>query len=124
MTSELCWKAWELGCMDAVALKLSKFGGLSALRRARDLCLHLGAKMCIEVHLGIGHRHGRGAASWGGDRAGIAAQCLRPVRPMSPRDWTPMRRCVATGVSRRRTGNGLGVEPDLSVLGAPAATFD
>ena len=37
-----------LGCMDAVAVKLSKFGGLSASRRARDLCIHLGAKMCIE----------------------------------------------------------------------------
>ncbi|WP_270727537.1 mandelate racemase/muconate lactonizing enzyme family protein [Shimia sp. Alg240-R146] len=36
------------GCMDAVALKLSKFGGLSATRRARDLCLTLGAKMCVE----------------------------------------------------------------------------
>ena len=41
-------RAHELGCMDAVALKLSKFGGLSPMRRARDLCLHLGAKMCIE----------------------------------------------------------------------------
>ena len=41
-------QAHNLGCMDAVALKLSKFGGLSAMRRARDLCLHLGAKMCIE----------------------------------------------------------------------------
>lgn len=41
-------EAHRLGIMDAVALKLSKFGGLSATRRARDLCLHLGAKMCIE----------------------------------------------------------------------------
>ena len=41
-------KAHELGCMDAVALKLSKFAGLGASRRARDLCLHLGAKMCVE----------------------------------------------------------------------------
>jgi L-alanine-DL-glutamate epimerase-like enolase superfamily enzyme len=40
--------AHRLGIMDAVALKLSKFGGLSATRRARDLCLHLGARMCIE----------------------------------------------------------------------------
>ena len=29
-------KAYELGCMDAVALKLSKFGGLTATRAARD----------------------------------------------------------------------------------------
>ena len=34
-------QGWQLGCMDAAALKLSKFGGLSALRRARDLCLDL-----------------------------------------------------------------------------------
>lgn len=27
------------GCMDAVTLKLSKFGGLSATCKARDLCL-------------------------------------------------------------------------------------
>jgi len=40
--------ASELGCIDAVALKLSKFGGLSKMRRARDLCEHLGIKMCIE----------------------------------------------------------------------------
>ena len=31
-------KAYNMGCMDAVALKLSKFGGISATRRARDLC--------------------------------------------------------------------------------------
>ncbi len=41
-------RAHQLGVMDAVALKLSKFGGLSATRAARDLCLHLGPKMCIE----------------------------------------------------------------------------
>ncbi|MEM7289574.1 MAG: enolase C-terminal domain-like protein, partial [Pseudomonadota bacterium] len=29
-------KASQMGCLDAVALKLSKFGGLSAMRRARD----------------------------------------------------------------------------------------
>ena len=33
--------------MDAVALKLSKTGGLSQMRRTRDLCLDLGMKMCI-----------------------------------------------------------------------------
>ena len=36
------------GCMDAAALKLSKFGGLSAMRAARDLCLSLGTQICIE----------------------------------------------------------------------------
>ena len=40
-------RGWQLGCMDAVALKLSKFGGLSQMLRARELCLDLGVKMCI-----------------------------------------------------------------------------
>ena len=53
-------KAHELGCMDVVALKLSKFGGLSALRRARDLCLHLKTMMVIED-------------TWGSDIATAAA---------------------------------------------------
>ena len=38
----------RLGCMDAVAIKTSKFGGLSKARRARDLCCALGVKICIE----------------------------------------------------------------------------
>ncbi|MEL6792502.1 MAG: enolase C-terminal domain-like protein, partial [Pseudomonadota bacterium] len=45
-------KAHELGVLDAVALKLSKFGGMSKMRRARDLCLHLGPQMCIECTWG------------------------------------------------------------------------
>lgn len=54
-----------LGCMDVVALKLSKFGGLTKLRRATDLCLHQKTMMVMEdtrgsdiatataVHLGL-----------------------------------------------------------------------
>jgi L-alanine-DL-glutamate epimerase-like enolase superfamily enzyme len=61
-------KAYELGCMDAVALKLSKFGGLSAMRRARDLCLHLGAKLCIED-------------TWGSDITTAAALHLATATP-------------------------------------------
>ena len=36
------------GCMQAIALKLSKMGGLSKTRQIRDLCLTLGTRMCIE----------------------------------------------------------------------------
>lgn len=38
----------RLGIMEAVALKLSKFGGLPA----RNLCPHLGARMCIDCTWG------------------------------------------------------------------------
>ena len=40
----------QRGCMDAVAIKLSKFGGLSKARQARDLCLQLGAKCAWKIH--------------------------------------------------------------------------
>jgi hypothetical protein len=74
-------KAHRLGCMDAVALKLSKFGGLSALRRARDLCLHLGAKMCIED-------------TWGSDIATAAALHLgRPPRRDAAQRLRPVGLC-------------------------------
>jgi len=53
-------EAHRLGCMDVVALKLSKFGGLSALRRARDLCDYLEIRMVVED-------------TWGSDIATAAA---------------------------------------------------
>ncbi len=108
----------ELGCLDAVALKLSKFGGLSALRRARDLCLHLGAKMCIED-------------TWGSDIAMAAALHLAAATPpqallnvcdlsgyVYPRldPGAPSRK---DGRIRPPEGPGLGVAPDRTGLGAP-----
>ena len=113
-------KANALECMDAVALKLSKFGGLSAMRRARDLCLHLGAKMCVED-------------TWGSDVTTAALLHLgaatRPASLMnvcdlsgyvSPRldDNAPVRQ---DGRIAPPEGNGLGVTPDPDRLGKPVA---
>ena len=116
-------EAHRLGCMDAVALKLSKFGGLSALRRARDLCLHLGAKMCIEC-------------TWGSDIATAAALHLAAATPsrmlmnvcdlshyVAPRvaPDCPVR---SDGRIAPPEGPGLGITPDPDTLGAPVAVFD
>lgn len=106
------------GCMDAVALKLSKFGGLSATRAARDLCLHLGAKMCIED-------------TWGSDITTAAllhlAASTPPDRVLNTCDLsgyvTP--RLAPDGPVRRAgriappAGPGLGVRPDREALGSP-----
>ena len=116
-------KANELGCLDAVALKLSKFGGLSALRRARDLCLHLGARMCVED-------------TWGSDIAMSAAIHLAAATPadavlnvcdlsgyVAPRldPNAPTRDSGTIGIPH---GAGLGVAPDLDALGEPILTID
>ncbi len=116
-------KAYDLGCMDAVALKLSKFGGLSATRRARDLCLHLGARMCVED-------------TWGSDVTTAAVLHLAASTPagavlntcdlsgyVGPRldAGAPVRR---NGRIAPPEGPGLGVTPDPDVLGQPVVVID
>lgn len=115
--------AHQLGIMDAVALKLSKFGGLSATRRARDLCLHLGAKMCIEC-------------TWGSDIVTAAALHLGAATPpgrvlnvcdlsgyVSPR-LAPEAPTRWKGRIAPPDGPGLGIVVDLDLLGEPDLILD
>ena len=111
-------RAAQLGVLDAVALKLSKFGGLSALRRARDLTVHLGAQICAEC-------------TWGSDIVTAAALHFAASTPQS----ALLNTCdlssyvgprIAPDCPTRRNGGiappegpGLGVTPDLDQLGAP-----
>jgi L-alanine-DL-glutamate epimerase-like enolase superfamily enzyme len=109
-------EAHRLGIMDAVALKLSKFGGLSARAGARDLCLHLGAKMCIED-------------TWGSDIATAAALHLGAAtdpaacstsatcRAMSP---APRPGCARAQAGRIAPpdGPGLGIAVDAAACSA------
>ena len=116
-------EAGRRGCMDAVALKLSKFGGLSATRAARDLCLHLGAKMCVED-------------TWGSDITTAAALHLAAATPpgrllntcdlsgyVSPR-IAPDGPARSDGRIAPPEGAGLGVSPDPAVLGDPDLILD
>ncbi|WP_350335546.1 mandelate racemase/muconate lactonizing enzyme family protein [Coralliovum pocilloporae] len=111
-------KARSLGCMDVVALKLSKFGGISALRRARDLCTDFGVMMVIED-------------TWGSDitTAAIAHMAVSTaphlvlntcdlsgyVTPHIASDG-PQRDNAMLKPSERP---GLGITPDTDVLGTP-----
>ena len=111
-------EAHDRGCMDAVALKLSKFGGLSATRRARDLCQYLGARMCVED-------------TWGSDITTAAALHLAASTPpdrvlntcdlsgyVSPR-LAPDAPVRANGRIAPPDGPGLGIHVDAEALGAP-----
>ena len=111
-------RAHELGVLDAVALKLSKFGGLSAMRRARDLVVHLGAEICAEC-------------TWGSDIVTAAALHFAASTPhgallntcdlsayVGPR-LCPDAPTRAGGRIAPPPGAGLGVTPDPGVLGAP-----
>ncbi|GAW35872.1 4-hydroxyproline betaine 2-epimerase [Roseovarius sp. A-2] len=115
--------AHRLGIMDAVALKLSKFGGLSATRRARDLCLHLGAKMCVEC-------------TWGSDIVTAAALHLGAATPpnrllnvcdlsgyVSP-GLAPDAPTRTAGRIAPPDGPGLGITVDETCLGTPDLILD
>jgi L-alanine-DL-glutamate epimerase-like enolase superfamily enzyme len=104
--------------MDVVNIKISKFGGLTKSRQARDLCVSLGVAMTIED-------------SWGGDivTAAIAhlAHSTPPEYLFSTTDFNSYVTVSTTeGAPRRVNGRmaastapGLGVKPKMEVLGKP-----
>jgi regulator of protease activity HflC (stomatin/prohibitin superfamily) len=106
------------GAMDVVNLKISKLGGITKLRQARDPCVPLGIAMTIED-------------SWGGDitTAAIAhlAHSTPPEFLFTATDFNSyVTVSTADGAPRRRNGRmaastapGLGVSPKLDVLGQP-----
>ncbi len=106
------------GAMDVVNIKISKLGGLSRARQARDLCVSLGLAMTIED-------------SWGGDvvTAAIAhlAHSTPPEFLFTSTDFNSyVTVSTADGAPRRvggrlaaSTAPGLGVAPRMEVLGNP-----
>jgi L-alanine-DL-glutamate epimerase-like enolase superfamily enzyme len=105
--------------MDVVNIKISKFGGLTRARQARDLCVSLGIAMTVED-------------SWGGDivTAAIAhlAHSTPPEYLFTSTDFNSyVTQPIADGAPHRDGGRlaasdlpGLGVQPKMDVLGAPA----
>ncbi len=110
------------GAMDVINLKISKVGGLTKARQIRDLCVTLNLPMTIED-------------SWGGDIITAAIAHLAHSTPESLRfsatdfnSYVTVRN--ATGAPEREAGHmaasdepGLGVTPNLDVLGEPVAEF-
>ena len=106
------------GAMDVVNLKISKLGGLTKLKQARDLCVDLGIAMTIED-------------SWGGDIITAAIAALAHSTPpellFTSTDFNSyVTTSIAGGAPQRQGGRlaasttpGLGVTPRMDVLGEP-----
>jgi L-alanine-DL-glutamate epimerase-like enolase superfamily enzyme len=104
--------------MDVVNIKISKFGGLTKARQARDLCVSLGVAMTIED-------------SWGGDIITAAISHLAHSTPtellFTSTDFNSyVTTSIAEGAPQRVNGRmsastqpGLGVSPKFDVLGDP-----
>src|SRR6185436_11314217 len=107
--------------VDAVNLKISKLGGLTKIRQARDLCVTMGIAMTLED-------------SWGGDIATAAIAHLAQSTPtellFTTTDFNSyVTVSTATGAPQRMNGRmaaskqpGLGIAPRMEVLGAPLVT--
>ncbi|MFO0936454.1 MAG: cis-3-hydroxy-L-proline dehydratase [Gemmataceae bacterium] len=104
--------------MDVVNIKISKFGGLTKARQARDLCASLGVVMTLED-------------SWGGDivTAAIAhlAHSCPPEFLFTSTDFNSYGTVdIADGAPQRKNGRlaastapGLGIIPKMDILGQP-----
>ena len=109
--------------MDVVNIKISKFGGITKARQARDLCVSLGIAMTIED-------------SWGGDITTAAIAHLAHSTPpeflftttdfnsyvtVSTADGAPSR---VNGRMAASTRPGLGITPKMEALGKPVLTVE
>ena len=104
--------------MDVVNIKISKFGGLTKARQARDLCVSLGIVMTLED-------------SWGGDIVTAAIAHLAHSTPseflFTSTDFNSyVTVSIADGAPQRVQGRmaastlpGLGITPKMDVLGKP-----
>jgi len=104
--------------MDVVNIKISKFGGLTYAKLARDLCVSLGIAVTIED-------------SWGGD---ITTAAISHLAHSTPSEFlftaTEFNSYVtvstAEGAPQRNGGRlaasyapGLGIDPRMEILGEP-----
>jgi L-alanine-DL-glutamate epimerase-like enolase superfamily enzyme len=106
------------GAMDVVNLKISKFGGLTKTKQARDLCVSLGIAITLED-------------SWGGDIVTAAIAHLAHSTPseflFTATDFNSyVTVTIADGAPRRVNGRmaastkpGLGIAPKMDGLGKP-----
>ncbi|MGV3607713.1 MAG: cis-3-hydroxy-L-proline dehydratase [Planctomycetaceae bacterium] len=104
--------------MDVVNLKISKLGGLTKIKQARDLCVSMGIAMTLED-------------SWGGDIATAAIAHLAHSTPteflFTSTDFNSyVTVSTADGAPQRVNGRmaasklpGLGIQPKMEVLGKP-----
>ncbi len=115
-------RAYGDQAMDAVNIKISKFGGLTKARLARDACTELGIAMTIED-------------SWGGDITTATIAVLAHSTPkellFSSTDFNSyVTVSTAEGAPLRQNGRlsasmapGLGVKPHMDILGDPVLSI-
>ncbi len=115
-------RAQRDGACEAIGLKIERVGGLTRARRMRDFCVQTGIRMNIE-------------ATGGSVLADTVAAHLAQATPNRLQRATWLCHDMLTvdpcaggarhlgGYTRAPDAPGLGVEPQLELLGEPAATY-
>lgn len=115
---EIVIRGWQESAMDAINLKINRVGGLWKASQFRDLCLNLGIIMTVED-------------SWGGEIATAAIAHLAHTLPKefhfqssAFHEYTHTQIAQGAPVMEgdymsASSRPGLGVEPNLDVLGEP-----
>ena len=115
---EILIRGWQDSAMDAINLKINRVGGMWKACQFRDICLNLGIIMTVED-------------SWGGEIATAAIAHLAHTVPKefhfqssAFHEYTHLEIAhgaplMEDGFMRASNRPGLGVEPNLDVLGEP-----
>ncbi len=115
---QLVIRGWRDSAMDAINLKINRVGGLTKACMFRDLCIELGILMTVED-------------SWGGEIATAAIAHLAHTLPSDCHfqssafhEYTHVQIAkgapvIADGWMKSPDSPGLGVTPDMEVLGDP-----
>jgi L-alanine-DL-glutamate epimerase-like enolase superfamily enzyme len=112
----------QMDAMDAVMMKLSRHGGITPIRRARDLCTQLGIAMTIEESGGgdiVSAAMAQIAASIPDGLLVNAFLIGRMVEERVATNWSPL---DGGGDGTLPPGPGIGVTVDEARLGAPLLT--
>jgi L-alanine-DL-glutamate epimerase-like enolase superfamily enzyme len=122
LTSGDILRGHELNAMDAVMLKISRFGGITPVKKARDLSMLLGFALTIED-------------SGGGDIITAAMAHLSASTPdrfffngfftgsMVKERLTEWGCRISNGLGELPKGFGLGIEVDEGILGESIASY-
>jgi L-alanine-DL-glutamate epimerase-like enolase superfamily enzyme len=122
LTSADILRAHELNAMDAVMLKISRFGGITPVKKARDISMELGLALTVED-------------SGGGDIITAAMAHFSASTPdrffmngfftgsMVKERITEWGCKNSSGFGELPTGTGLGISVDEEILGKPIATY-
>ena len=115
-------KAIKDKALDGLVIKVTHAGGLSKARLARDICLHHGIKMRIEDTAGTEITRAAQAQLAAATPSNMLLGSYSFLHSLPPSaQGTPE---LSNGTLHLNSEPGLGITPDMSVLGNPIAYYE